>query len=279
MTTTPSPTLAAPFGSRSLPTAMVLACIHPLWLRLQRGEGQLVLVAVGLAAVRDSAPANLIRAGLVTTLLLASLYSFNDLHDRHDDLVDPNKDHRFARFLDRYAPLVLATWCVLAVVVLGAGFLLLGAPSACAIGIAFALNTGYSLWWKGVPGVDVLIAGAWGAAIAAVSGVFDWPLLLLVFAMTTACHLFQIRRDHTADAHVGVHTLSVARPGAVAVVMSASFVAMGCVISAFFDPWLGASSILPLALTHSRVPNQIAWLLAKAWFAIAFSLVLLARTS
>lgn len=251
------------------------AILTPLWLRLRRGEGLLLLVAVALAVAGGAAAADVIAQALLLALLLAALYAWNDLADCEHDLRDPGKDHGFARFLAGRRGLLSGWLAALAAALVAASGLLLGPAAATSAAAVLALNAAYSLLCKGVPGLDVLCVAAWGGCYAAVPGVAGVPLLALIASMTGICHVFQTRRDAATDAANGVRTVVVHSPRLAAAALLALCLAIGVLLAVLHAAPLWVTAAAPALLWWSRLRNDCAWFLARSWFGVVLLVLLL----
>jgi 4-hydroxybenzoate polyprenyltransferase len=250
--------------------------VRPLLARIRRGEGQIVLAAVGLAAAERGASLALLASAVISLAFLASLYGLNDLCDAERDLADPGKDRELALAL--LASRTRGLWCVggaqaasTAAAWVAAGPSAGGAVAACA-----AINALYSLRWKGVPGLDLACAPLWGGSFAATCGGQDPLILGAVGAMTTVCHVFQTRRDRIPDRRNGIRTTSVARPelALAALVLGTAVLAAALALRTSLLVAATAGLPLALALASGGRANQRAWLLSKLWFGIAFLILL-----
>lgn len=253
------------------PASIAWATWMPLGQRLRRGEGLLVALNASLAAIDHPGAAVLAARVGVSVATMLCLYFLNDVVDAHRDLHDPGKDQRFVAFCARHRPRL--AWILAAehAATLALALALLGPASAAAVLAVFAVNLAYSMSIKGRPALDVAWVALWGATYAMVTAV---PVPPAVFAavglMTGVAHVFQITRDRDVDRRNEVRTSAVARPWLPTVQMSVACVALGACLGALLGPVAGASAAIPFVLYAGLPSNQSAWMLARAWFAIAW---------
>lgn len=265
-------------GAPSSHGRWVLALTTPLRSRIRRGEGQIVLVALALAVVQGVRPFELAALGALLTVLLASLYAFNDVCDSDRDSRDPDKDRENAAFLSRHGRVAMAILVAVQLGLLGVAAVALPEGAALAVAVVVSVNAAYCLRLKGIPGLDVACAPLWGGAFAgigaAAGGAAPIPVLALCGVMTTVCHLFQARRDVGIDTLNGVRTISVTTPRGVELLMAGCCVALAALLAALVHPVVGATAAVPFLLSRSPVSNERAWLGAKLWFGVVFLAVL-----
>jgi hypothetical protein len=230
----------------------------PFLHRLSRGEGLLLAVNASIIlSARPDLPTFLAQI-LVSALVLTLLYFFNDVHTFC-------VQHR-ARL---YRLLALEHALVLLV-----ALTLLGQRSALAVAAVFAVNVAYSTVFKRLPVIDVPFVFLWGATYAMVPGTTT-PLAVvaLVGVMTSICHVFQISRDRKVDAVNGVRTSAGGSSWLPVLQMAASGVAMAALLYAQLGAVAAATAAIPLVLRWT-LPNQAAWLLSKAYYAVIWLVVL-----
>ncbi len=237
--------------------------------RLRRLEGALLAVNVSWLAVGEPHPGEATALVLASLLVLTALYGFNDSWDAAGDTNNPRKNRWLAE-----AHLAYRKQVALVLLWLSSGSLLFawvggGLPSAFAVAAVLAVNALYSFSLKGVPLLDVVWCGLWGATYAAIVRP-PWPLLAVVGLMTAVCHVYQTASDREVDARNGVRTSAAAAPQAVPLVLAACCTLLALMSKSFFGAhWaVAASAFLPL-LPHFVCSNpQTGWLLTKAYFAV-----------
>ncbi len=269
-----SPAASACAGAEaSLAAQYLYLTFAPLWERFVRGEG--ALVAINAAILWFAQPglyAGLIALGL-SFLVLAILYSFNDLHDAEADRNNPKKNPLLVTaFLQNQR----AFYYYLGAVKLGLvllTYLLLDARTAAAVFAVLVVNMLYSLWAKGVPLVDILLVAAWGAAYSAVASP-PWRICLLVGVMTSVTHIFQMLSDREVDTKNRVKTTAVfsvaATTGMLAVVCAA--LALGLVPA--LGPVWSLTAFVPLALHLASLTTTTAWWLSRIYFGVTLIVAL-----
>jgi len=259
-----------PVWARNGTSMVLITLVVSLLQRLRRGEGMLVLVAVALGAARGARGLELSALAVFSSVLLATLYAWNDLADCEHDLRDPGKDHAYAHFLATHRGALVARLVATQALLVLAATVALGPASAAAATVAISVNAAYSWRLKGVAGLDLACGPLWGGAIAAVAAPVPWRIVALVGLMTTVCHLYQTRRDLRADAANGIATTVTARPTLAGAVLIACCVAMALLLPAGDPWWRLVVAAVPALLWWSPLPNQVAWLLGKGSFGLAF---------
>jgi 4-hydroxybenzoate polyprenyltransferase len=135
------------------------------------------------------------------------------------------------------------------------------------------VNVVYSTLLKGVPAVDVVVCGLWGAFYAAI--VDPSPaLMMLVGLMTAVCHLYQTLDDRVPDAANGIMTTAVRS----AALSRNVLVALSALLFLALSPILGnpgaLTAFIPLAIFFACDSPRIGWLLTKAYFGVMWLCVL-----
>jgi len=246
----------------------------PLLHRLTRGEGLLLVVNASLILVaRPDLPTGLAQIA-ISAAVLTVLYFYNDVHDCREDVNDPGKSRAFVTYCVEHRAGLYRLLAIEHGLVLLAAWLLLGQRSALAVAAVFAVNVAYSNFFKRIPVVDVPFVFLWGALYAMVPGTFT-PLAVvaMVGVMTSICHVFQISRDLEVDTVNHVRTSA----GVAAWLPEAQLIACSAAMAGLLYALLGAaaaaSAAIPLLLRWV-LPNQPAWLLSKAYYAVVWLLVL-----
>lgn len=243
----------------------------PLGQRLLRGEGLLVALNASIAAVAPHDTASLAGALVVSIATMLCLYFLNDVVDAHRDLNDPGKDQRFVAFCASHRSQL--AWILAAehAATVALACALLGPASAAAVLAVFAVNLAYSVAIKGRPALDVPWVALWGATYALVTAA-PLPLdtFVVVGLMTGIAHVFQITRDRDVDRRNDVRTSAVARPWLPTLQMAGTCAALAACLLVRFGPVAAASAAIPLLLYVGVPSNQLAWMLARAYFAVAW---------
>lgn len=240
----------------------------PLFERFRLGEG--LLLAINAVIVLALGPP-LLRgtAQLVFSLVvIAALYSFNDLVDCQADRSNPKKNQRLVGTFIEYEREFTAFLYGLKLALVALAWAILGPHTAFVVAAIFAINMLYSLWVKGVPFADILLVGAWGGVYAALPDT-PWRVCLLVGIMTTVSHVFQILVDRDVDARNDVHTTAVHSPRSVSAVLAGACVALYVALIGPLGPFWALSAGLPLGF-HRLAPSvEAAWMLSRVYFGVA----------
>lgn len=244
-----------------------------LWARVVRGEG--ALIAINMTLVVFAQPPAWIATIqiLVSTLLMAALYSINDWRDAEHDRSNPKKNQQLVEDLIELRRPFFAWLCVLQLGIVAIAFALLGSPAALAVAAMIAINFCYSWWLKGVPFVDLVIVCVWGATYTAIVTT-SWPLCLAVGLMTGIMHFFQIQEDRDVDAANQIMTTVVgsgrAANGAIAILCAGLYFSL-------LDPlgpvW-AASAFIPLMLQRVCTDTATAWMASRIYCGVAVLAVL-----
>lgn len=245
------------------------ATLMPLLHRLRLGEGGLIGMATWAAAWESGNAATTVAVFVLTSVLLAALYLYNDVSDRAVDSYNPAKvaEHR-APLLQRPGAF-FAIAIVAHAVVCASAWRLLGPWAASCAAALLALNPLYSSVGKRVPGLDVVIVGVMGAAVVGF-GTSAPSLLLIAGAMTGISHAFQTRDDKVADRAAGIRSsATTAAPAREAIwfVLSATFA--WTVYEWLGLPW-AASGLIPYVLLSRAEDANRAWCVARLYFAVVW---------
>jgi 4-hydroxybenzoate polyprenyltransferase len=251
---------------------IVTGLTAPLYQRIRRGEGGLLVLNASWALTYYP-----LRQGFglaaISLLCLLALYLFNDIVDARDDQHNPKKDRLLAQSYVRERPTFLALWLLMSgcAVVAGAW---LDTRVAVWVAAVSLINVLYSLLCKKVPLLDIVWVGLWGGAYASiVTGATAW--IVLVSAMTSVCHIYQISEDRGADAASGFATsatlraplLTALQAGLDVVIVAAAWTVSGSVaaltLAALFAYWVA---------WHDR--PRSAWILAKLHFSVVWAYLL-----
>jgi 4-hydroxybenzoate polyprenyltransferase len=245
------------------------ATITPLLHRLRRGEGGLIGMATWAAAWEGRDLAAAVWVFALTSALLAAVYLYNDVSDRVVDAYNPAKvpEHR-APLLRRPATFFAVSLATHLGVCLAAWRSLGPWAAACAASL-LVLNPLYSAVAKRLPGLDLVVVGAMGAAVVGLA-TSTRSLLLLAAAMTGISHGFQTRGDTRADRAAGIHSSATApAPAREAIWLSLCAAFAWTVHERLGPPW-AASVIVPyLLLSRAREANR-AWGWARVYFAVVW---------
>jgi 4-hydroxybenzoate polyprenyltransferase len=205
----------------------------------------------------------------ITSVLLAAVYLYNDVSDRVVDAYNPAKIPEHREPLLRRPGAFFATSLVMHLGVCVAAWRLLGPWAAACAGSLLVLNPLYSTLAKRLPGLDVLVVGAMGAAVVGVATATP-GLLVIAGTMTGISHAFQTRGDTSADRAAGIRSSATAPMlvrEAIWLGVCASFA--WTVAERLGAPW-AASAVLPyLLLSRVRGANR-AWGWARVYFAIVW---------
>lgn len=245
---------------------------QPLLQRFRVHEGLLLAALASLVVVARPAPGRGLAELVLGVWLLALLYAYNDVHDAPRDTGDPKKDPALVAHL--YADRAWLRGWILAqtgAVALLAGTLL-GTGALVATAAVAGLNVAYSHRLKGVPVLDVLTVGLWGAAYVTLVQP-PVALCVLIGAMTAISHVFQTLRDRRADADGGVHTVGQLTEGGVAMVLLGASAVLFAVLLPLGWP-LAASAAFPLVAWWAIRRPVPAWLVVKAYFAAVWVVAL-----
>jgi len=247
------------------PGVLVWAFAAPTLHRILLGEGALLAVNLSVLWCQSSAAATRLGTAVVSILTLGLMYAFNDLYDVEGDRHNPKKDQRLVAVYLQHQRLCYLLLFALKVATIALAVGMLGGRVAAAVLVVFLVNIFYSTCVKGVPIIDVVVAGLWGGAYFAL--VSDSPrLILLVTLMTAVCHLYQALGDKSADAQNNIRTTAVASP-ALAVPM---FAVLSALVFVILQPLLGtavaATAFIPAVLAVLLPAPHTAWLVSKVYY-------------
>jgi 4-hydroxybenzoate polyprenyltransferase len=266
----PPTSAVSPARSRAA-TALLRAGAASTLHRVRRGEG--ALLAVNLSLVAYLGHPHALAGVLVSLLAIALMYAFNDLYDAPTDARNPKKDRTVVATYLEYRGVAGLAIFVLHLATIGVAFATLGGSATAALVGTMVVNVVYSTRLKGVPAVDVIVCGLWGAFYAAI--VDPSPaLMVLVGLMTAVCHLYQTLDDRVPDAANGIMTTAVRS----AALSRNVLVVLSALLLLALRPALGNAAALtafvPLAIFFACDSPRIGWLLTKAYFGVMWLAVL-----
>lgn len=253
--------------------AMAASTLHRVWL----GEGVLIAINVSILLQRRVGILEFIAGALVSTLALAVMYAFNDAYDAVTDQHNPKKDQRLVSVYIDYRAVCYGMIFAAKALTLALGWLLLGPGAAAAVGAVLFINFVYSTRLKGVPIVDVVWCGFWGAAYAAIVGP-SRDLVILAGLMTAVCHLYQALGDRSTDAENRITTTAVFSPRLSAMVLFTLSALVYVMLRAPLGELLAFSAFIPFALFYLVRSSHLAWILTKAYYGAAWILVLIGHS-
>jgi 4-hydroxybenzoate polyprenyltransferase len=256
-------------GLAALSWAGLASTLH----RIRGGEGALLAVNLSLVAYQAGAPARAVAQVVVSVLAIALMYAFNDLYDAPTDWENPKKDATVIATYVEYRGVGTLAIFALKLLTVTLSLATLGPGAAAAVAAVMCVNLVYSIWLKGVPVVDVVWCGLWGALYAAIVTT-SATLLVLVCIMTAVCHLFQALDDRGPDAANGIVTTAVRSAALSRDVLVALSVLLFVALYAHVGVALAATSFTPLVFYFVARSPRAAWLLTKAYFAVMWLYVL-----
>ena len=241
--------------------------------RVRRCEGALLAVNLSLIAYRGlSRPLALVEA-LISMLAIGVMYAFNDWHDAPTDSNNPKKDAALIGVYLEHRRISLAAIFLLKLVTLALALAFLSPHASLAVAAVMSANVVYSIALKGVPVVDVVWCGIWGAAYAAI--VTANPAFWVIVALMTAvCHLYQALDDRGADAANAITTTAVRSPLLSTGVLTALCISLVIALRPPFGAAWAWTALLPLAIYFACREARTGWLLTKAYFAVMWLAVL-----
>jgi len=241
--------------------------------RVRRGEGALPAVNFSLIAYLGSPEPHALASALVSVLAIGVMYAFNDLYDAPTDSNNPKKDLAVvATYLDHRRVAGLSLF-VLHGLTIGLAFATLGPRATAAVAGVMFVNVVYSTVLKGVPVIDVVWCGLWGALYAAIVGATPW-LMLLVGLMTAVCHLYQALDDRVADAANAITTTAVRSPALSRNVLVALSVLLCVTLRPVLGGFWALSAFAPLVIFFACDRPHVGWLLTKVCFGVMWLSVL-----
>jgi 4-hydroxybenzoate polyprenyltransferase len=252
-------------GLRRLAWAGAASTLHRVW----RGEGALLAINLSLIAWRGLGRPEAGAEALVSLVVIALMYAVNDLWDAPTDANNPKKDRAvIAAYLAHRRAAVVGI-VVLKVATLAFAAATLGAGATLAVAATMLVNLVYSAALKGIPVVDVVWCGVWGASYAAITGA-PAALLVVVGLMTAVCHLYQALDDRAADAANAITTTAVRSAALSWGVLAVLSALMAAALWTPLGPVGALTATTPLAI-HALVPSaRRGWLLTKAYFGVAW---------
>jgi 4-hydroxybenzoate polyprenyltransferase len=241
--------------------------------RIYRGEGGLLAINLSWIAWETGGTAAGIVPAIVSILAMVAMYALNDLYDAPMDARNPKKDPALVGSYLQHQRAATMALLGMKLGTLALAWLALGPRAALAVGGVMVVNLVYSVVLKGVPVIDVIWCGLWGAAYAAIVTAAPLPLAL-VGVMTGVCHLYQALDDRVADAANAITTTAVRSMSLSRIVLVALSIALGAVLLPLLGPIWAASAAVPLAIYAATPTAHTGWLLTKVYFGIVWLSVL-----
>ena len=272
-----APPLVAPASvhatSPNTVAALLWAGVASTLHRVRRGEGALPAVNLSLLAYQGlDKPGAFAGAGL-SFLAIGLMYAFNDLYDAPTDSNNPKKDLALVSTYLNHRHACALSLLVLHLLTIALALVTLGPRPTAAVAGVMLVNVVYSTVLKGVPVIDVIWCGLWGALYAAIVESSGW-LILLVGLMTAVCHLYQALDDRVADAANAITTTAVRSPTLSRNVL----VALSMLLALTLFPTLGGvwalTAFSPVAIFFACDRPHVGWLLTKAYFGVMWLAVL-----
>jgi 4-hydroxybenzoate polyprenyltransferase len=272
--------LAAPPAVLGAPTVLAGTVAAIAWAgaastlhRLRRGEGALLAINLSLVAYLGTGHPDGLASALVSVLAIGLMYAFNDLYDAPTDANNPKKDRSLiATYLEHRGTSALAIIGLTAGSIAFAGAML-GPRASIAVAGAMVANVVYSMALKGVPVIDVVWCGLWGALYAAIVTASPF-VLVLVALMTAVCHLYQALDDRVADAANAIVTTAVRSRTLARNVLVVLCACLFVTLRAPLGGAWGLTAFAPLGLFWACRDPRAGWLLTKLYFGIVWLYVL-----
>jgi 4-hydroxybenzoate polyprenyltransferase len=241
--------------------------------RLRRGEGALPAVNVSLLAYQGLGRPDAFMGAVVSVLAIAVMYALNDLWDAPADARNPKKDQTVVATYLAQRGRGAVTLVVLHLATIALALATLGPRATAAVAGVMVVNLAYSTMLKGVPVVDVVWCGLWGALYAAIVEPSPW-LVGIVGLMTAVCHLYQALDDRVADAANAITTTAVRSPALSRNVLAVLSASLAAALAPALSPLWALSAFTPLAIYFACDRAHVGWLLTKAYFGVMWLAVL-----
>ena len=244
------------------------ALTEPMWQRLKRQEGALLVIVVSSLFFMGASLERLLIQSALALATLSTLYFLNDLTDCIADQQNPRKDQPYITALVEHRKILWICLGAQKALILTASYLYGGAPLASTVTAAFLINAAYSWKLKGTPYLDVLWVGLWGSSIAAMAGI-DQPIesLFIVAIMTAISHVYQVRLDASVDTAQNVQTSAVFSQVATEIQIIALCLMLGVVLFQINLAGLSLTVCVPWIL-GKYLKSGRAWVLARYYFGI-----------
>lgn len=245
------------------------AMLMPLLHRIRIGEGGLIGMATWASIWETGDPITAMWVFLLSGVLLAAVYLYNDVSDRVVDAYNPAKvaEHR-APLLRRPGTFFAVSLAVHAVACVATWWLLGSWAAVCAVAL-FVLNPVYSGVAKRIPGVDVVIVGLMGAAVVGLATAQP-GLLVIAGTMTAISHAFQTRGDSTADRAAGIRSSATAPTVARELIWLLSCAVFAWTVLERLGPLWAVSALVPWMLLSRASDATRAWGWARLYFAVVW---------
>lgn len=270
---------------RALRVPVFGAAIFPccsLFFKFLRAEGVLLAINFSLLMYQGKHELpHIFSSMLLSALVLAQLYGFNDVLDAANDIKDYDKRPEIAAVILENYSIFLAFSLVWAIgLLLVAHFAFPKAlPGVMAM---LTINMVYSMVFKGMPVVDVVVVAFWGGCFPLLLGDFrDISLLIVVGCMTGISHVWQTMRDRDADASGGIKTIAVFSQFWALIMVSLCSVSIAAIALGRLSGVLSFSAVLlcasPLLVYFTVKKIRRVWFFTKMAFAALWVMILWCR--
>jgi 4-hydroxybenzoate polyprenyltransferase len=248
----------------------------PMLRRLRRAEGVLLAINASIILTHEASPRRMAMQLLVSAVVLALLYAYNDVYDCEADVENPKKDRRLVLLLIAHRARIIRALVVLSAAAIVVSYLALGMASAVAVASVLSINVVYSHVLKRTAVIDVLWVGLCGGAYVLTPGIpLDFRVVLLVAVMTGASHVFQTLGDRSVDRLNRVQTTAVVSPRLASALLVAFCAVAAWVVGHYFGPVLALTAFLPFAAHLAIDDAERAWLLSKVYFGVLWLALIL----
>jgi 4-hydroxybenzoate polyprenyltransferase len=238
-----------------------------LYYRIMLGEGGLVLLNIIHSIISFNTLGVFLLESFVSIVLMSALYGFNDYVDRYNDLANEKKKSHFTRLIIQREKTFLTVNIFLSILSVLLIYLFLEKDKLWFILLLFFVNFIYSLKFKSIPFIDIIIVSVWGGLYSVVVGNYFLEFSVLVGLMTGIAHIFQILTDVSSDSKNNIKTSVVFMPGSIFwifLIISFSSAILVCKISNIF--W-AISIFFPLCVFYlSKKKVLLSWFFARLCF-------------
>ncbi len=256
-------------------TNLLQLLLYPLLLRIRLGEGGIVLFNVTHTWFATKSGLQTFIVAILSTVVLCTLYGFNDYIDRKRDMLNPKKNKSFVALVNQHHNIFLLLNVVLSTTLLIAFYNIYSANHAKYVLLLITVNAVYSLSIKKIPFADIVIVAFWGSAITLCVPVANIELSVIAGIMTGIAHVYQMLSDKDTDQQTSVSTAIVRYPNTASTqIFLLCFILATSLYYTLGNKLIAASAVLPLFFYFMLKQHEVAWHLSRIYFATIWLMLL-----
>ncbi len=237
----------------------------PYTNRLKLGEGGLLFLNVFHSCVYYKDIFLILLNISISLFAICLLYGYNDFVDRAKDIHNPKKNQDFVHLINTYPKLFLWINGSLSVAILLLAYHFFGVLELSVLVGLFLINFFYSNLFKGIPLLDVIIVGMWGAVYVIIPTI-NWYLFFAAGIMTAIAHVYQVITDKETDKISKTNTSAVAVPGMSRFVIIILSILLSLVFFSLGEIIFAATAVFLIIVKLIRISVSSKWYFSRVYF-------------